>query len=122
MDARAGRAASRWRKLLATDVTFTGDSGGKNPGPLRPVYGAGQRCASPAWWRPPPIPDLDYRIAEVNGGPAVLICSDETPIAVLILGLEELIATITAQNGRRIEPLTAATVLLPTAGRYRTRR
>ena len=43
--------------------------------------------------------DLDYRITEVNGGRAVLISSGETPVAVLVLGVQNgLITTITAHS------------------------
>ncbi|MDG4864756.1 RNA polymerase sigma-70 factor [Streptomyces sp. T-3] len=71
--------------LLAPDVRLVGDSGGKSKAPLRIIetadkvgrflLGAAQKA----------IPDMEVRILELNGGPAVLFLSGGVPDSVFQL-------------------------------------
>ncbi|MBD0743945.1 RNA polymerase sigma factor SigJ [Streptomyces sp. CBMA152] len=71
--------------LLAPDVRFIGDSGGKAQAPMRIIETADKVGRFLYAVSQDGIPEVDFRIAEINGGPAVLGLSDGKPDSVLQL-------------------------------------
>jgi RNA polymerase sigma-70 factor (ECF subfamily) len=71
--------------LLAPDVTLTGDGGGVQKSPLRPLRTAAKvaRFLFGIAGGPPPEPAMTFR--EVNGAPAILITSRGRPHTVVVL-------------------------------------
>lgn len=69
--------------MLAPDVRLIGDSGGKSQAPLRVLESADNvgrfLCAVAGKG----VPEMSFRFLELNGGPAVLILSGDTPDSVL---------------------------------------
>ncbi|WP_329113974.1 RNA polymerase sigma-70 factor [Streptomyces sp. NBC_01465] len=61
--------------LLAPDVRLVGDSGGKSQAPRRVIEGADKVGRFVRGAATKGITDVSFRIAEVNGGPALLIYS-----------------------------------------------
>lgn len=76
-------------QMLAPDVTLVGDSGGKARGPRRPIHGAAKVARFMIGIQDTPIPDMAIEIASINGGPAVLVTSGGTPVAVFQLDLAD---------------------------------
>ncbi|MDI3418321.1 RNA polymerase sigma-70 factor [Streptomyces luteolus] len=70
-------------RLLAPDARLVGDSGGKSKVPLRVLESAehvGRFMASVVRQG---VPNPEIRVLELNGGPALLILSDDRPDSVL---------------------------------------
>ncbi|UAK29807.1 RNA polymerase sigma factor SigJ [Nocardia asteroides] len=75
-------------ELLAPDVAFWSDGGGKRQAALRPIYGrdkVARLIVSPAVRRH--VPDLGVAYRFVNGDAAVLIFSAGAPFAVVVLDI-----------------------------------
>jgi RNA polymerase sigma-70 factor (TIGR02957 family) len=86
--AAAGGDIDQLMMVLAPDVTLTGDGGGKATAPLRPITGAAKvaRFLAAISARPymgVAISDMTAEVAEINGGPGVLITVGGRPITVL---------------------------------------
>ncbi|MEU9605793.1 RNA polymerase sigma factor SigJ [Streptomyces sp. NPDC048057] len=75
--------------LLAPDARLVGDSGGKSKAPLRIIEGRDKVARFLAAVGTEQLPDMDVRMVEANGAPAVLVLSAGTPDLVLQLGLVE---------------------------------
>ncbi|MFC7308024.1 RNA polymerase sigma-70 factor [Streptomyces monticola] len=71
--------------VLAPDVRLVGDSGGKSRAPLRVLETADKVGRFLFGVAQKPIPDVEFRFVEVNGGPAVLTLSGGKPDNVLQL-------------------------------------
>ncbi|WP_405994772.1 RNA polymerase sigma-70 factor [Streptomyces sp. NBC_00986] len=69
-------------KMLAPDVRLIGDSGGKSKAPLRILETADNVGRFLVAVAGKGIPDMSFRFLELNGGPAVLILSGDTPDSV----------------------------------------
>ena len=85
-------------EVLAPEVTLVGDGGGRALAPLRPIRGADKVARFlVAIQRPEHIarffgttgpevaPHLDVRIAQVNGGPGIVVTYKDTPVTILVL-------------------------------------
>jgi len=74
--------------LLADDIVFTGDSGGKAQAGLRPVHGADKvargMLGGLSKWLPPRV---QPRVEEVNGQLAIVGYLDDYPYGVMILDI-----------------------------------
>lgn len=74
--------------LLADDIVFTGDGGGKAQAGLRPVHGADKvargMLGGLSKWLPPGV---QPRVEEVNGQPAIVGYLDDRPYGVVILDI-----------------------------------
>ena len=73
---------------LAPDVTMVNDTGGKQPAPDLPVEGA-KKVAQLLLLGGKIVPAVAYRMAELNGGPAVVVTSDGVPVAALLPQLRD---------------------------------
>ncbi|HET9139533.1 RNA polymerase sigma factor SigJ, partial [Actinophytocola sp.] len=82
--------------VLAPDVTFTGDSGGKVRAPRRILSGAGKvaRLFTATRADVPAGTVVEYR--EVNGGPAAVLVAGGVPYAVLIVDADPRTGLVTA--------------------------
>jgi RNA polymerase sigma-70 factor (ECF subfamily) len=70
-------------ELLAADAEFYGDGGGKAPAVARPVHGAEAVARLLAGFsRAGRRRDVAVRLAEVNGGPGMLVIEDGRLVAV----------------------------------------
>ncbi|WP_405970911.1 RNA polymerase sigma-70 factor [Streptomyces sp. NBC_00988] len=69
-------------KMLAPDVRLIGDSGGKSKAPLRILESADNVGRFLVAVAAKGIPEMSFRFLELNGGPAVLILSGDTPDSV----------------------------------------
>ena len=85
-------------EVLAPEVTLVGDGGGRALAPLRPIRGAAKVARFlVAIQRPEHIarffgttgpevaPHLDVRIAQVNGGPGIVVTYKDTPVTTMVL-------------------------------------
>jgi RNA polymerase sigma-70 factor (ECF subfamily) len=81
--------------LLADDVVFAADSGGKAYGGLKPVQGADKVARGVLGGRRFLPTGIQARIEEINGQPAIVGYVDGRPVIVLLLSIEgELIRNI----------------------------
>ncbi|MCX5241332.1 RNA polymerase sigma-70 factor [Streptomyces prunicolor] len=69
-------------EMLAPDVRLVGDSGGKSKAPLRILETADNVGRFLVAVAGKGIPEMSFRFLELNGGPAVLILSGDTPDSV----------------------------------------
>ncbi|MFJ8394266.1 RNA polymerase sigma-70 factor [Streptomyces sp. NPDC094144] len=77
--AAAGGDIDALLALLAPDVRLVGDSGGKSKAPLRILESADKVSRFLVAIAQEPIPDLEIRSLELNGGPALLVLIDGKP-------------------------------------------
>ncbi|MEU5435390.1 RNA polymerase sigma factor SigJ [Streptomyces sp. NPDC020719] len=75
--------------LLAPDVRFIGDSGGKAQAPMRIIETADKVGRFLHAVSQDGMPEGDVRVIEINGGPAVLVLSGGTPESVLQLDVAD---------------------------------
>ncbi|MEV4434996.1 RNA polymerase sigma-70 factor [Streptomyces sp. NPDC049555] len=75
--------------LLAPDVRLVADSGGRAKGPRRVIHSADKVARFLLAVAAVPLPEPDYRLVEVNGGPALLVLSRGRPDSVLCLAVAE---------------------------------
>ncbi|WP_144128243.1 RNA polymerase sigma factor SigJ [Catellatospora sichuanensis] len=87
MDACAGGDLATLMGILAPDVSLVCDGGGLAPAPRRAVRGMElvARALVTFAGRMPEDPSVE--LAEVNGGPAIIVRSGQTPAAVIMLHL-----------------------------------
>lgn len=102
--------------VLAPDVTFTADSGGKVRAPRRTLHGAGKvaRLFAAITSDIPAGTAIDYR--DVNGGPAAVATIDGTPYAVFVLDVDpgtKLVAAVHLMSNP--DKLASITTRLPDA-------
>ena len=69
-------------EMLAPDVRLIGDSGGKSKAPLRILETADNVGRFLVAVAGKGVPEMSFRFMELNGGPAVLILSGDTPDSV----------------------------------------
>ncbi|WP_327405665.1 RNA polymerase sigma-70 factor [Streptomyces sp. NBC_01288] len=69
-------------EMLAPDVRLIGDSGGKSKAPLRILETADNVGRFLVAVAEKSVPEMSFRFLELNGGPAVLILSGDTPDSV----------------------------------------
>ncbi|WP_033283474.1 RNA polymerase sigma-70 factor [Streptomyces sp. NRRL F-525] len=69
-------------EMLAPDVRLIGDSGGKSQAPLRILKTADNVGRFLVAVAGKGVPEMSFRFLELNGGPAVLILSGDTPDSV----------------------------------------
>ncbi|WP_329351799.1 RNA polymerase sigma-70 factor [Streptomyces sp. NBC_01261] len=69
-------------EMLAPDVRLIGDSGGKSKAPLRILETADNVGRFLVAVAGKSVPEMSFRFLELNGGPAVLILSGDTPDSV----------------------------------------
>lgn len=70
-------------EMLAPDVRLVGDSGGKAQAPLRILESADNVGRFLIAVAGKGVPEMSFRFLELNGGPAVLVLSGDTPDSVL---------------------------------------
>src|SRR5215470_3606769 len=85
---RAGRDIDQLMTVLAPDVILIADGGGKARAPLRPITGAAKvaRLMTAVARRPymgVDISDMTIEMAEINGGPGIVVTAGGKPIAVV---------------------------------------
>ncbi|AYN42511.1 RNA polymerase sigma-70 factor [Streptomyces dangxiongensis] len=95
--------------LLAPDVQLVGDSGGKAKAPLRILHTAdkvGRFLVGVSRSGPP---GLAFRLVETNGGPAVLIISDDRPDSLFQLDIadDRVTAVYVVRNPDKLRSLAA---------------
>lgn len=81
--AAAGGDIEELLALLAPDVRLVGDSGGKSKAPLRILESAEKVGRFLQAVAREPIPDLEVRSLELNGGPALLVLIGGKPDSVM---------------------------------------
>jgi len=74
--------------LLADDIVFTGDSGGKVPVALKPIHGPDKVARGSIGGLHLLSPNVQMRIEEINGQPAIVGYLDNHPYGVIILDIE----------------------------------
>ena len=72
-------------EVLAPGVTLVADGGGRVRAPRRPVHGADKVARFLAAVATRPDQDVRARIAQVNGGPGIVVTSEGEPVAVFVL-------------------------------------
>jgi RNA polymerase sigma-70 factor (ECF subfamily) len=83
--AAAGGDLEELMSLLAPDVRLVGDSGGKAKAPLRVLETADKVGRFLLGVARKGIPESRFRFLELNGGPALLVLSGDTPDSVFQL-------------------------------------
>ncbi|GHH93242.1 RNA polymerase sigma factor SigJ [Streptomyces capillispiralis] len=76
-------------RLLAPDVRLVGDSGGKSRAPLRVLESADHVGRFLVGVAGKGVPDLTFRLLELNAGPAVLVLSGGKPDSVVQLDVAD---------------------------------
>jgi RNA polymerase sigma-70 factor (TIGR02957 family) len=108
LEAAAGGDPDALMEVLAPGVTLVADGGGRARAPRRPVRGAEKVARFLAAISAPekmaqflssvsagPLPGMDVRLAQVNGGPGILATAGETPVATIVLDVADgLVQTI----------------------------
>jgi RNA polymerase sigma-70 factor (ECF subfamily) len=83
LSAAAGGDLAGLLSLLAPDVRLVGDSGGKSKAPLRVIESADKVGRFLVAVAREPIPDVEVRLVEINGAPALVVLSGGKPDTVL---------------------------------------
>ncbi|MEU0086327.1 RNA polymerase sigma-70 factor [Streptomyces sp. NPDC006274] len=83
LSAAAGGDLAGLLSLLAPDVRLVGDSGGKSKAPLRVIESADKVGRFLVAVAQEPIPDVEVRVVELNGAPALIVLSGGRPDTVL---------------------------------------
>jgi RNA polymerase sigma-70 factor (ECF subfamily) len=83
LSAAAGGDLAGLLSLLAPDVRLVGDSGGKSKAPLRVIQSADKVGRFLVAVAQEPIPDVEVRLVELNGAPALIVLSGGKPDTVL---------------------------------------
>jgi RNA polymerase sigma-70 factor (ECF subfamily) len=98
LEAAAGGDPDALMQVLAPGVTLVADGGGRARAPRRPLHGAEKVARFLAAISAPekmaqflqsvsagPLPDMNVRLAQVNGGPGIVATAGEMPIATIVL-------------------------------------
>lgn len=75
--------------LLAPDARLVGDSGGKSRAPLRIIESADKVGRFLLGAAAKPVPDMSFRIMELNGAPAAVVFSGDKPDSVFQLDVHD---------------------------------
>ncbi|MFJ8543729.1 RNA polymerase sigma-70 factor [Streptomyces sp. NPDC093586] len=75
--------------VLAPDVRLVGDSGGKSRAPLRVLESSDKVARFLVGIAQKGVPDVGFRILELNGGPALLVLSEGKPDSVVQLDVAD---------------------------------
>ena len=102
LEAAAGGDPDALMQVLAPGVTLVADGGGRARAPRRPLRGAEKVARFLAAISAPekmaqflqsvsagPLPDMDVRLTEVNGGPGIVVTAGEIPVATLVLDVAD---------------------------------
>jgi RNA polymerase sigma-70 factor (ECF subfamily) len=102
LEAAAGGDTDALMDVLAPGVTLVADGGGRARAPRRPLRGAEKVARFLVAISAPekmaqflqsvsagPLPDMDVRLTEVNGGPGIVATAGETPVATLVLDVAD---------------------------------
>lgn len=73
--------------VLAPDVVLVGDGGGIGRAPRHPIHGADKVARFLLAIRDTPVTGLRVELAEVNGGPGIIVSSPDGPISVFVLDI-----------------------------------
>ena len=76
-------------EVLSPGVTLVADGGGKALAPRRPVRGADRVARFLESVGSEPAPDLRIHLAQVNGGPGIVVTSEGRPITALVLDVAD---------------------------------
>jgi RNA polymerase sigma-70 factor (TIGR02957 family) len=87
LEAAVGGDVEALMEVLAPGVTLVADGGGRARAPLRPVHGADKVARFLVAVATRPGQDVQARLAQVNGGPGIVVVSDHGPVAALVLDL-----------------------------------
>ena len=85
LEAAVGGDVQALMEVLAPGVTLVADGGGRVRAPRRPVHGADKVARFLAAVATRPGQDVRARIAQVNGGPGIVVTSEGEPVAVFVL-------------------------------------
>jgi RNA polymerase sigma-70 factor (ECF subfamily) len=85
LEAAVGGDVQALMEVLAPGVTLVADGGGRVRAPRRPVHGADKVARFLAAVATRPDQDVRARIAQVNGGPGIVVTSEGEPVAVFVL-------------------------------------
>jgi RNA polymerase sigma-70 factor (ECF subfamily) len=85
LEAAVGGDVEALMEVLAPGVTLVADGGGRARAPRRPVHGADNVARFLAAVATRPGQDVRARIAQVNGGPGIVVTSEGEPVAALVL-------------------------------------
>ncbi len=98
LEAAAGGDPNALMEILAPGVTLVADAGGRARAPRRPVHGAQKVAHFLAAISTPqkmaqfllsvstePLPEVDVRLAEVNGGPGIVVTAGGKPVSTIVL-------------------------------------
>jgi len=85
LEATVGGDVEALMEVLAPGVTLVADGGGRVRAPRRPVYGADNVARFLVAVATRPDQDVRARLAQVNGGPGIVVTSEGEPVAALVL-------------------------------------
>jgi RNA polymerase sigma-70 factor (ECF subfamily) len=107
--AAAGGDLAGLMALLAPDVRLVGDSGGKSRAPLRVLEGADKVGRFLVGAAEKGVPDVSFRLLELNGGPAALVLSAGRPDSVFQVDVADgrIHAVYIIRNPDKLQPLAA---------------
>ena len=88
MRAAVGGDLAALLEVLAPDVTLVSDSGGKAPGPLRPIHGADKVARFFAGSKAKIPAGTSVHLRDVNGAPAAITTVGSVPYALFMLDLD----------------------------------
>jgi len=89
LEAALGGDVEALMEVLAPGVTLVADGGGRVRAPRRPVHGADKVARFLASVATRPGQDVWSHLVQVNGGPGIVVVSDEGPVAALVLDVAE---------------------------------
>jgi RNA polymerase sigma-70 factor (ECF subfamily) len=88
LEASLGGDVEALMEVLAPGVTLVSDGGGRVRAPLRPVHGVDKVARFLVAVATRPGQDARAHIAQVNGGPGIVVSSEGVPVAVLVLDVD----------------------------------
>ena len=88
LEASLGGDVEALMEVLAPGVTLVADGGGRVRAPLHPVHGAEKVVRFLVAVATRPGQDARAHIAQVNGGPGIVVSSEGVPVAVLVLDVD----------------------------------
>ena len=102
LEAAAGGDPDTLMQVLAPGVTLVADGGGRARAPRRPLHGVEKVARFLAAISAPekmaqfllsvsagPLPDMNVRLAQVNGGPGIVATAGEMPVTTIVLDVAD---------------------------------
>ena len=102
LEAAAGGDPDALMQVLAPGVTLVTDGGSRARAPRRPLHGAEKVARFLAAISAPekmaqflqsvsagPLPDMNVRLAQVNGGPGIVATAGEMPVTTIVLDVAD---------------------------------